>query len=138
MISGVDWIRFSSFGDERGSLVPIENDKDIPFRIGRIYYIYDTAPDAVRGKHAHKDLNQVLLCLSGSCDVLLDNGKEREIVTLNTREEGIYIHGFIWREMLHFSADCDLLALVDRPYDPEDYVFDYSVVKRFAEEGGLQ
>ncbi len=135
MISGVDWIRFSSFGDERGSLVPIENNKDIPFRIGRIYYIYNTKSGVVRGKHAHKDLHQVLICLSGSCDILLDNGQERETVTLNTRELGIYIHGFVWREMHNFSTDCVLLALVDRPYDPEDYVFDYSVVKQFAQEG---
>ena len=133
MIQGVDRIAFKPHGDERGKLVAIENQKDIPFDIRRIYYIYDADTDVVRGKHAHKDLNQVLLCLHGSCDILIDNGIEREVVHLNKPEEGIYIHGYVWREMMNFSPDCLLIALVDKLYDPDDYVFDYSEVKMSAE-----
>ena len=84
MISGVQWITFTAHGDSRGSLIAIENNKDIPFPIRRIYYIYGSSYDAVRGKHAHKDLNQVLICVSGSCDILLDNGKEKEAVHLES------------------------------------------------------
>ena len=109
MIQGVDRIAFKPHGDERGKLVAIENQKDIPFDIQRVYYIYDADTDVVRGKHAHKDLNQVLLCLHGSCDILIDNGIEREIVHLNKPEEGIYIHGYVWREMMNFSPDCFLV-----------------------------
>mgnify|MGYP003302756254 CR=1 FL=1 len=133
MISGVQWITFTAHGDSRGSLIAIENNKDIPFPIRRIYYIYGSSYDAVRGKHAHKDLNQVLICVSGSCDIFLDNGKEKETVHLDSRDKGIYIYGFIWREMMHFSEDCVLLALVDRPYDPEDYVFDHDQLLRLTE-----
>jgi len=134
MIEGTERISFPCHGDERGKLIAIENNKEIPFKIGRIYYIFDAAGDVVRGKHAHKDLNQVLLCLNGSCDILLDNGRERETVHLDTPEWGIYIHGFVWREMMHFSENCVLLALVDKPYDPADYVYDYDVVAQSAKE----
>ena len=133
MIKGVEWINFTTHGDERGSLIAIENNKDIPFPIRRIYYIYGSLYDAVRGKHAHKDLNQILICVSGSCDILLDNGEEREVAHLDAKDKGIYIYGFIWREMMHFSPDCVLLALVDKPYDPKDYVFDYDLMLQMME-----
>lgn len=133
MIKGVDAICFPRHGDERGSLVAIEGQKNLPFSIGRIYYIYGTNREVVRGKHAHKDLHQVILCLNGSCDVLIDNGTEREIIHLDQPESGIYIHDFVWREMLNFSSDCVLLAIVDKGYDLEDYVYDYNIVKAYAE-----
>ncbi len=133
MIGGVDWITFKVNGDERGSLIAIENNKDIPFSIGRIYYIFGSSYNCVRGKHAHKDLNQVLICINGSCDILIDNGFERQTVHLDTKDKGIYIHGFVWREMSHFSDDCVLLAIVDKPYDPKDYVFDYQTMYQLVE-----
>lgn len=133
VIKGVDWIEFEVHGDERGSLVAIENDKNIDFSIKRVYYIYDTKSEVVRGKHAHKNLNQILLCISGSCDILVDNGIERQVVNLNEKNKGIYIHGFVWREMMNFSANAVLLALVDQGYDTEDYVYDIEMVRREAE-----
>lgn len=129
LISGVDIIDLDSHSDTRGSLVAIEEGNGIPFQMNRIYYIYNTSPDVVRGKHAHKDLHQVLLCLSGSCDILLDNGVEREIVHLDKPTEGVYIHSFVWREMSHFAPGTVLLAIVDKKYDVNDYVFDYAAVK---------
>lgn len=81
---------FEPHGDERGQLVAVE-EKDIPFDVKRVYYMYDTASDAVRGKHAHKNLNQILICVHGSCKILLDNGKEKEIVSLTKPYEG-FLH----------------------------------------------
>lgn len=130
MIRGVKSISFPVHGDERGKLIAIEGENDLEFDIKRVYYIYGTNTDVIRGKHAHFNLKQVMLCINGSCDVLVDNGLEREIISLNSPHSGIYIHGFIWREMLHFSSDCVLLVLVDHPYDIEDYIFDYD---KFAE-----
>lgn len=133
MIQGVSEITFDAHADERGALVAIENGKNLPFDMSRIYYIYNADSGMVRGKHAHKDLNQVLLCLNGSCDILIDNGSERETVHLDRPDRGIYIHGFVWREMMNFSDGCVLMAIVDRGYDPADYVFDYNEVKNYAE-----
>ncbi len=132
MIRGVEHIAFAVHGDERGKLIAIEGGRDLEFDIRRIYYIYGTEKNATRGKHAHIDLRQVMLCVSGSCDVLVDNGFEKEIVTLDRPHEGIYISNFIWREMMHFSPNCVLLVLVDRPYDANDYIFDYDEFKEAA------
>lgn len=136
MIQGVRELCLSCHADARGKLVAIEGRKDLPFDIRRIYYIYGTSPDAVRGRHAHRDLNQVLLCVSGSCEILLDNGSERQVVRLDSPDRGLYLYGFIWREMRNFSPDCVLLALVDRPYDPADYVYDYALVAEKGEKAG--
>lgn len=132
MISGVQEIAFCAKGDDRGFLVAIENQHEIPFAIGRVYYIYGTNSGTVRGRHAHMDLRQVLVCVHGSCEVLLDNGKEQQTVRLDNPEKGIYIYGFIWREMMNFSPDCVLLALVDKPYDPADYVYDHTIVREYS------
>lgn len=130
MIDGVEPISFQVHGDDRGSLVAIESGKNIEFEMKRIYYIYNTDYNIVRGKHAHRDLKQILICLHGQCDILLDNGKEKEVVKLNAPDKGIYIKGFVWREMMHFSNDCVLLALVNRPYDPDDYVYDRTALQQ--------
>lgn len=134
MIDGVKPITFPVHGDDRGSLIAIESFKEIDFAIGRIYYIYGTTPDTVRGKHAHKDLKQILVCVRGQCDILIDNGSEREIVRLSSPDQGIYITGFVWREMLNFSSDCVLLAITDKAYDVADYVYDYNEVRAAAQD----
>lgn len=126
MIDGVEYVSFLVHGDDRGKLVAIESNHDLDFDIKRIYYIYDTGESVVRGQHAHIDLHQVMLCVNGSCDVLLDNGHERQVVSLNCARKGIYIHGFVWREMMNFSKDCILLVMVDKFYDKGDYIFDYN------------
>lgn len=118
---------FERHGDERGQLVVIEELKTIPFQIKRVYYMYDTATDAVRGKHAHKSLQQVLFCIHGSCKVLLDNGTEKETVVLDKPNEGIYISNNIWREMYDFSDDAVLMVLASEYYEESDYIRDYDV-----------
>jgi len=124
MIEGARMLDFEIHGDERGSLVAVEN-KDIGFEMRRIYYIFDTSRDIVRGKHAHKDLKQVFVCVHGSCDILLDNGREKQAIRLDTPNEGIFVCGLMWREMMNFSDGCVLLVVVDKEYDVQDYIYDY-------------
>lgn len=116
---------FQPHGDERGQLVALEEFKDIPFRIKRVYYMYDTADGVVRGYHAHKSLEQILVCIHGSCKVLLDNGLERKVVSLEKPYEGLYVASNMWREMFDFSPDAVLLVLASELYDESDYIRDY-------------
>lgn len=124
IIEGVQSIDFKVNGDNRGSLVAIESLHNIPFEIKRIYYIYATMPEISRGCHAHPHLQQVLVCVNGSCDIYLFNGKEEKWVHLDQPNTGIYISGFVWREMHNFSRDCVLLAIVDEYYEDTVYVYD--------------
>ena len=119
------FIAFQSKGDDRGSLVALESAKNIPFEIKRVYYIFDTKSDVVRGLHAHKDLLQVMVCLKGSCRVVLDNGYIKEQVVLDSPDKGLLIDSMMWREMHDFSADCVLLVLANEHYDESDYIRDY-------------
>lgn len=116
---------FTTHGDERGQLVALEEGNEIPFEIKRVYYIYDTLEGVRRGFHAHKNLKQVLVCVHGSCKILLDNGSERESVTLDKPYEGLYLENTIWREMYDFSSDAVLLVLASELYDESDYIRDY-------------
>lgn len=119
-------LQFTVRGDERGSLVALESlCEQVPFEIKRVYYIFGTDPEAVRGKHAHHKLKQVLVCVSGACDIRMDDGKERKTVRLDHPAKGLYIEGLIYHEMLNFSRDCVLLVLADAPYDESDYIRDY-------------
>ena len=112
-------------GDERGSLVALEENKNIPFEIKRVYYIYATKEGVRRGFHAHKDLKQVAICVNGSCSFLLDDGVTKEHITLNSPHKALLIEGVIWREMYDFSKDCVLMVLADAYYDEADYIRDY-------------
>lgn len=116
---------FQQHGDDRGMLVALEEYSDIPFEIKRVYYMYDTKPDVHRGFHAHKNLEQILVCIHGSCKILLDNGKEKKIVSLEKPYEGLYVSNDMWREMYDFSKDAVLLVLASEPYREEDYIRDY-------------
>lgn len=118
--------QFQQHGDDRGQLVSLEEFTDIPFRIKRVYYMYDTVPDVVRGKHAHKSLQQILICIHGSCKVSLDNGTEKKTVFLERPYEGLYISNDMWREMFDFSEDCVLLVFASEIYDESDYIRDYA------------
>ncbi len=118
-------IKFEIKGDDRGSLIALENNKNIPFEIRRVYYIFGTKNGVKRGYHAHKNLRQALICISGSCKILLDNGKEKIKIELNSPDQGLLIESMIWREMFDFSPDCVLLVLADNYYDEEDYIRDY-------------
>jgi dTDP-4-dehydrorhamnose 3,5-epimerase-like enzyme len=116
---------FQQHGDDRGLLVALEALKDIPFEIKRVYYMYDTVEGVRRGYHSHKTLEQILVCINGSCKVLLDNGCEKKIVSLEKRYEGLYIPQNMWREMYDFSTDAILMVLASDYYNEEDYIRNY-------------
>lgn len=110
--------------DGRGNLSVIEK-AIIPFEIKRVYYLYDVPSDSSRGGHAHIKLQQFLIALSGSFDVVLDDGKEKITITLNRPNKGLYIPNGIWRELDNFSAGSVCLSLVSDVYKEEDYIREY-------------
>jgi len=116
---------FPIHGDYDGNLIALEKGKDFPFDIRRVYYIWGTKPDIIRGKHAHRNLEQVIVCVSGSCDFVLNDGKQKKIVSLNTPSKGLYIKHNIWREFTNFSRDCVLMVLASQYYDENDYIRNY-------------
>lgn len=118
-------IKFQIHGDDRGSLVALEENKEIPFSIKRVYYIFETKEEVVRGHHAHKSLEQIFICVSGQCKIRLNNGKEMGEVLLDNPEEGIYVAPGMWREMYDFSEDAVLLVLASELYHEEDYIRNY-------------
>ena len=122
---------FNEISDNRGKLVAIEQIKDIPFQIKRIYYIYGTKKDTIRGCHAHKSLEQMLICINGSCKILLDNGINKEVIVLNKKNMGLYSGPNTWREMFDFSNDSVLLVLASDYYSEEDYIRNYKDFLRF-------
>lgn len=125
---------FQQHGDERGQLVALEEFNDIPFEIKRVYYMYDTKEGVRRGFHAHKSLEQILICIHGSCKILMDNGTEKKIVSLEKPYEGLYISNAIWREMYDFSPDAVLMVLASDVYREEDYIRDYDEFLKFIRE----
>lgn len=115
-------------GDDRGSLVALEQDSGTPFAIRRAYYIFDTREGVVRGKHAHKLLKQLLICVSGSCIVDTETSDGlKQSHTLNSATSGLLIEGLVWREMRQFSPGAVLLVLADNVFDENDYIRDYNV-----------
>lgn len=128
-------INFQKHGDDRGMLVALEKDKEVPFDIKRVYYIYDTLTDVRRGFHSHKNLKQILICVHGSCKIHLDNGLETAEVLLDKPHEGLFIEHNIWREMYDFSKDAVLLVLASELYDESDYIRDYRKFKEFVAGG---
>ncbi len=118
-------INLNIFGDNRGKLAVVEGNKDIPFEIKRVYWIFDTLPDQERGKHAHRDLEQIIVAMDGACQFVLDDGIKRETVWLNRPDTGLYIGKNMWREMRHFSYGCKLMILASRHYDEKEYIRDY-------------
>ena len=119
-------LKFKSLDDSRGSLVSLEQNKNIPIDIKRVYYIFDTKDGVRRGFHAHRNLEQVLVCVSGSCKVIVDDGVSKENIVLDNPNTGLLISGLVWREMFDFSTDCVLMVLASELYDESDYIRDYN------------
>lgn len=117
-------------GDDRGSLIALENGHNLPFDVKRVYYIYGTKEGISRGFHAHKKLKQMLIAVSGSVTVKCEyNGQQKEYA-LNRPDEGLLIEGLVWRTMENFSPDCVLMVLAENYYNEDDYVRDYAVFKQ--------
>ncbi len=111
--------------DARGNLSVIEEFKQIPFKIERAYWIYDVPGGEKRGGHAYKENEEFIVALSGSFDVVLDNGKERFSYTLNRSYYGLYVPKGMWRELENFSTNSLALVLASTPYNKEDYIYSY-------------
>jgi hypothetical protein len=109
----------------QGNLTFVEAQRHVPFQIARVYYIYDVPGGATRGGHAHRDLEQLMVAVSGSFDVVLDDGSERRELTLNRSYVGLYLPTMIWREMVNFSSGSVCMVLASAYYDESDYYRDY-------------
>jgi dTDP-4-dehydrorhamnose 3,5-epimerase-like enzyme len=136
-MSLIEMIDFKVLGDERGSLVALEGNKSVPFDIKRVYHIFGTKEGVSRGFHAHKNLKQVAVCITGSCRFVLDNGKKKEEVILNDAAKGLLVENFIWHEMYDFSSNCVLMVLANDYYDESDYIRDYQEFLKTINNNGL-
>ena len=135
MIDKCKIVNFPKITDVRGNLSFIEENRQIPFEIKRVYYLYDVPSGATRGGHAHKALEQIVIALSGSFDVVLDDGTKRRSFFLNRPHYGLYIPPRIWRELENFSSNSVALSLVSQVYDENDYIRDYKVFKKAVKAG---
>jgi len=127
-------VEFEEHGDYRGTLIALEQMKNVPFEIKRVYYMYNTVPGVRRGFHAHKQLKQILICVKGSCKILLDDGKEKVEVSLDEPNKGLIIESHLWREMFDFSEDAVLMVLASELYDEADYIRNYDEFIKYVKE----
>ena len=118
-------LEFGDLGDERGKLVVVEGAQDIPFDIQRVFYIYGSDSEVVRGQHANRNSEFVLINVSGSSKVRVDNGFEEEIIELNRPRMGLYLPTMLWKDMYDFSVYSVLLVLANTHYDGHEYIRDY-------------
>jgi len=116
---------FNVLGDDRGQLVALEANKQIPFDVKRVFYIYGTQPDVPRGNHSHYKTKQFLVSVAGNCKVTLDNGKTKETFDLNMPNLGLFQDALVWGSMHDFSHDCVLLVMADEYYNVSDYITNY-------------
>jgi dTDP-4-dehydrorhamnose 3,5-epimerase-like enzyme len=121
----LELINFVPRGDEHGWLVALESGRQVPFAIQRVYYIYGTQPGVRRGKHAHRALRQLAICVRGSCRFYMDDGRTKQEFLLDRNDRGLLVEPMVWHEMDGFSPDCVLLVLASGPYDETDYIRDY-------------
>lgn len=110
---------------DEGYLSYLEGNNHIPFSIKRIYYIYDVINNAVRGRHTHRQTKQVLFCLRGSITIILDNGKEKEAITLDEPNKGIFLDTMMWHEMVAFKKNTLLLVIASENFEEKDYIRNY-------------
>lgn len=119
---------------EKGNITVIENSKHIPFNTQRIYYLYDVPGGESRGGHAHKNLHQLIVAVGGSFDVVIDNGKEKQRISLNRPYQGLYVVPGTWRELENFSSGATCLVLASENYDEKDYIRDYNEFTNYLNE----
>ena len=139
MITNTKIINFSSNKNEQyGTLVALEELRNIPFSIRRIYYIFGVPKGETRGHHSHNELEQVLICVSGSVKLTVSTPDEHQTILLDKKNEGLYIGPMIWRVMSEFSQDAVLLVLASQYYDEDDYIRDHSIYIKKAKEYFLE
>lgn len=119
--------------NQAGNLTALENNKNIPFEVRRVYYLYDVPGGAERGGHGHKKLEQFIISLSGSFDVLINDGTNKKVVRLDRPYIGLHIIPGIWRELLNFSSGAICLVLASEKYDEADYIRDFEVYKNYVQ-----
>lgn len=128
-------IEFADLGDERGNLVVIEGEgKDLPFDIKRVFYIYGSDSTVIRGQHANRETEFLLVNVSGNSKVRVDNGEESAVIELNRPRMGLYISSMLWKDMYDFSEDSVLLVLASRHYDEKEYIRDYDTYLQVLKE----
>jgi hypothetical protein len=126
-------IELPRINDPRGNLTFIEGNRHVPFEISRVYYLYDVPGGAERAGHGHRELQQLMIAMSGSFDVVLDDGSDKRRYHLNRSYYGLYIPPMLWREVENFSSGSVCLVLASLPYDEGDYFRDYEVFRRAAQ-----
>lgn len=130
-------INLPKFLDERGNLSFVEQENHVPFVIRRTYWLYDVPGGECRGGHAYKENQEFIVALSGSFDVVLDDGKDKKIFTLNRSYYGLYVPKGLWREMENFSTNSLALILSSTDYDASDYIRDYNLFIKMKEDGQI-
>ena len=123
---------FDIKGDERGLLIALEENRNIPFTIKRVFYIYNTLPGVNRGEHAHFLTQQLLICIKGSCMITLDDGKDKQTIKLDSPDKALLQKQMIWGKMYDFSDDCVLMVLADRYYEESDYIRSYDTFIKYV------
>ena len=123
-------LNFGDLGDERGKLVVVEGNRDIPFKIERVFYIYGSDSEVVRGQHANRESEFVLINVGGTSKVRIDNGHTEAIIELNKPMMGLYIPTMVWKDMYDFSEDSILLVLASTHYNGQEYIRDYEEYKK--------
>ena len=132
----VKMLQFRNLGDERGRLVIVEGGQDIPFEIKRVFYIYGSDPDVVRGKHANRRSEFILINVAGSSKVrVIDCSGNELVISLNHPHTGIYLPAMVWKDMYDFSSDSVLLVLSSEHYDPNEYIRDFDEFRRVSKNG---
>lgn len=125
MISKCSLFEIQSFKDSRGGLSILEESDNVPFKIKRLYYLYSTKVNKVRGVHAHKKLEQIIIAFAGQFEILLDDGKAKKLFTLDRPNLGLYVSPGIWREVYPLEENGVCAVLASRVYEEEDYIHDY-------------
>ncbi|MXP27959.1 WxcM-like domain-containing protein [Porphyrobacter algicida] len=125
-------------GDRRGDLTYVESRRHIPFDIARVYYLYGVPTDAERGAHGHRELEQLIIAVAGSVELVIDDGHSQKSYTLDDPTKGLYLCPMVWRDLRCFSSNAVVLVLASHPYDERDYFRDYLKFKRAVAESERQ
>lgn len=136
-MKNVEIMNFQEISDSRGKLIPLEYPSQLPYEIKRIYYICNVSEGERRGFHSHRDLEQILIAISGKVKILVKTPYEEETIELNDNSKGLYIGPMVWREMFDFSEDAVLLVLASHQYDENDYIRNWTDYLKEAKKGDL-